>query len=445
VPPVPPIPGSSKSPMQARGAKSATPGSDELIEFIRSGPEEDGKHRISRTIAPFRSTMDSDQLKELAGILKERQDPDVMDVNFDSAAAPSVPNTSSRPASRRTSIASRSALLHRSSNINKSSATLNQGFNQSSSNLNASSTNLNASSPNVNRNSTNLNGSSTNLNQMVRPTSSGQTQKLSQSRPSSSSGAKKNLTQENAPVKKRYRSKDPYALDFLDDDEDEDHLTSLPKASRQDESMADFLNSNEPPQDNAPKPVVRPNSSKARSAVAGTATSGTLTPGTATPNTETRRGVTLSDPSNPSRPKSGGTFPERPRSIAKTAGPRSGQTAPRARSSNRPAASDSVPPAIPSSRRQTMTGTAPTSGTSTPKMQARGSAKDVKPNSSTKDLANFFRDEEPDGADSAPAPIIGRKTREEAQKEEEMAKNKAEKKSRGGFFSRTKKKDHIEV
>lgn len=58
--------------------------------------------------------------------------------------------------------------------------------------------------------------------------------------------------------KKRYRNKDPYAIDF-DDDEDEDLLTALPNAGkpkRQEESLIDFLNSVEPPSLNAPKPIL---------------------------------------------------------------------------------------------------------------------------------------------------------------------------------------------
>lgn len=41
----------------------------DLIDFVRSGPQLDkeGQHRISRTVAPFRSTMDSDQMTGAVG------------------------------------------------------------------------------------------------------------------------------------------------------------------------------------------------------------------------------------------------------------------------------------------------------------------------------------------------------------------------------------------
>jgi hypothetical protein len=54
----------------------------------------------------------------------------------------------------------------------------------------------------------------------------------------------------------RRRVKDPYAID-LSDDEDDDLLTALPKSSkRQEESLMDFLNSMEPPSDQAPQPLL---------------------------------------------------------------------------------------------------------------------------------------------------------------------------------------------
>ncbi|KAF7925333.1 hypothetical protein BELL_0732g00060 [Botrytis elliptica] len=51
-------------------ARDATVGKDsitDLIDFVRAGPEEVGGHRIPRTVAPFRSTMDSDQMSSFAG------------------------------------------------------------------------------------------------------------------------------------------------------------------------------------------------------------------------------------------------------------------------------------------------------------------------------------------------------------------------------------------
>ncbi|KAB8290677.1 hypothetical protein EYC80_008318 [Monilinia laxa] len=51
-------------------ARDATVGKDsitDLIDFVRAGPDEAGSHRIPRTVAPFRSTMDSDQMSHFAG------------------------------------------------------------------------------------------------------------------------------------------------------------------------------------------------------------------------------------------------------------------------------------------------------------------------------------------------------------------------------------------
>ncbi|KAF7874158.1 hypothetical protein EAF04_002830 [Stromatinia cepivora] len=51
-------------------ARDATVGKDsitDLIDFVRAGPDEVGGHRIPRTVAPFRTTMDSDQMSGFAG------------------------------------------------------------------------------------------------------------------------------------------------------------------------------------------------------------------------------------------------------------------------------------------------------------------------------------------------------------------------------------------
>nr|POE56315.1 hypothetical protein CFP56_50859 [Quercus suber] len=72
IPPVPVIPpGTSGSnrvgrwSVQPRGATTQHAGYSDFIDFIRSGPADPGQHRISRTVAPFRSTMDSDQLNDM--------------------------------------------------------------------------------------------------------------------------------------------------------------------------------------------------------------------------------------------------------------------------------------------------------------------------------------------------------------------------------------------
>ncbi|KAF3389499.1 hypothetical protein F1880_004266 [Penicillium rolfsii] len=48
--------------LQARPAETRGSQTSELIDFIREGPPQPGAHRIPRTVAPFRNTVDSDDL-----------------------------------------------------------------------------------------------------------------------------------------------------------------------------------------------------------------------------------------------------------------------------------------------------------------------------------------------------------------------------------------------
>merc|ERR1712070_781640 len=87
----------------------------------------------------------------------------------------------------------------------------------------------------------------------------------SQSRSGRSNGAAPALPADEGgtmPARKQHRNKDPYAIDYSD--EDEDLLTALPKNNRQEESLADFLRNNEPPEDNAPRPIMNGNSARLR-------------------------------------------------------------------------------------------------------------------------------------------------------------------------------------
>ena len=336
VPPVPPIPGRSRTTLQPRGATAGSGGSSELIDFIRSGPDENGKHRISRTVAPFRSTMDSDQLTDLAGRMSSDK-PSSSTLN----GAPSVQSV-------RTSANSRTALL---------------------------------------------NGSS----RAVQPPSNGHPSRLSGTY---SADPRTKAATDPESGRKQHRNKDPYSMDFLDDDDDEDNLVStMPNNTRKEESLADFLNEYEPPQDNGPRPVVSPDSAAARNAL-GKARKNSI-----------------------NAPRSGAATPATVRSVATTVMPRSGYASPgggRQAVANRSMA---------------------TSGATTPRMQARGGTKDIAANSNTKDLADFFKSSGPDDTDSAPAPIVGRRP---ISKEAEKAAKKAEKKKSGGFFGLSRRK-HIDV
>jgi hypothetical protein len=216
VPPVPAIPSKPKSNMQPRGAKATTQGSADLIDFIRSGPQEDGTHRISRTVAPFRTTMDSDQLRDFDG----RESAERSWESRKTYSTTPTQITSSR-SSHRTSVNSRSALL---------------------------------------------NGHSNNMPAITQPAYSGQPSSLS-----SRNVSRGSTLRQNEPRRKQTRSKDPYSMDFLDDDDDDDYmddLTSLPARGRREESLVDFLNNNEPPRNNDPVPVVGPDSQAFKNAAA---------------------------------------------------------------------------------------------------------------------------------------------------------------------------------
>lgn len=54
---------SNKPRLQARPAETRGSQTSDLIDFIREGPPQPGAHRIPRTVAPFRSTIDSDDLE----------------------------------------------------------------------------------------------------------------------------------------------------------------------------------------------------------------------------------------------------------------------------------------------------------------------------------------------------------------------------------------------
>ncbi|KAJ5638039.1 hypothetical protein N7490_007918 [Penicillium lividum] len=49
--------------LQARAAETRGSETSELIDFIRQGPSQSGAHRIPRTVAPFRNTIDSDDIQ----------------------------------------------------------------------------------------------------------------------------------------------------------------------------------------------------------------------------------------------------------------------------------------------------------------------------------------------------------------------------------------------
>ncbi|KAK7973048.1 hypothetical protein PG988_007182 [Apiospora saccharicola] len=174
---------STRARLQARDAAvSSNNESSDLIDFIRRGPPSTGANpRIPRNIAPFRNTMDSDQL-QMSGATGGR----AID-----AALPDV----------RTSQASTTVPESVNSSINSQSALLNKS-----------------------------------------------------NKPTSYSN---NFDEEDMiPKRKQRRVRDPYAIDFSDEEDLDDLLEEeapkpKPKPKRE-ESLVDFLNNYDPPPDPSP-------------------------------------------------------------------------------------------------------------------------------------------------------------------------------------------------
>ncbi|OQD90773.1 hypothetical protein PENANT_c001G04365 [Penicillium antarcticum] len=85
--------------LEARSADTSSSQTSELIDFIREGPPMPGAHRIPRTVAPFRNTIDSDDLQ--------------MDNTPEHTTVGSIASTgnASNPNKSMTSLGSRTALL----------------------------------------------------------------------------------------------------------------------------------------------------------------------------------------------------------------------------------------------------------------------------------------------------------------------------------------------
>ncbi|KAF3006567.1 hypothetical protein E8E13_006524 [Curvularia kusanoi] len=210
--------------MEPRSPAGLSTGNDDLIDFIRQGPPNgpEGQPRIPRSVAPFRTTVDSDQFDNMLG----------GHANVESAYG------------------SKASTLDSQNSIQTSN----------------SRTGLIAS-PNV-----------------VQPAYSNQPQNLSGSMASNS---------EPVITRTRRRVKDPYAIDFSDEeDEDDDQLTALPPSNKpsapRQESLMDFLNESEPPSGpNASKPqpfVLSPETIAAAKARVNSSNSSLSSSATATRN-----------------------------------------------------------------------------------------------------------------------------------------------------------------
>ncbi|ROW03142.1 hypothetical protein VPNG_08145 [Cytospora leucostoma] len=176
--------------LQAREATVDT-GNDksDLIDFIRRGPPSSGDH-VPRTVAPFRTNMDSDHLATAGGgTAIDATLPDVHDTQYNQAAV----NVTDAP-SVQSSINSQSALLGKKQAPGQNSTTFDE--------------------------------------------------------------------EDMMPQRKQRRVRDPYAIDFSDEEE-EDDFNPQPQPRRKvqqqkEESLMDFLNSEPPPPSSAPVPFVLP-------------------------------------------------------------------------------------------------------------------------------------------------------------------------------------------
>jgi len=108
-------------------------------------------------------------------------------------------------------------------------------------------------------------------------------------------------------TRKRYRNKDPYAIpsDSEDEDDDEEFLTALPRKNQRpkEESFVDFLRNNEPPTNNAPRPISTAAAAANKARQSTTATTTTTDPPAPQPTTTTFSPSNLnSTPRAPSAP-----------------------------------------------------------------------------------------------------------------------------------------------
>ena len=176
--------------LQAREAAVANrDDNSDLIDFIRRGPPSATVNRIPRTVAPFRTTMDSDQM---AGAVGGRAvDAQIRDIDVRGSETSTTVTEYSMPSVHSSSINSQTGLL-------RNKALPAQGINRQGA--------LDADMP--------------------------------------------------IPQRKSRRARDPYAIDFSDDEEDED---SGPRPTRnapqKEESLADFLKNYAPPSETPVQPL----------------------------------------------------------------------------------------------------------------------------------------------------------------------------------------------
>ncbi|KIW28209.1 uncharacterized protein PV07_07889 [Cladophialophora immunda] len=188
---------SSRLKYQARDARGPrTAESSDLIDFIREGPPRaPGEHRIDRSVAPFRTTMDSDDLNALA----PPPELDAKGRNSDGSAQESAMTVKSMPSSMN----SRTGLLD---STNRAAGKFTNGFGSSATAISK---------------------------QPVIPETDGM------------------------PRRNRPKIRDPYAIDYSDEEEEEMEEEHEPPRRRTDEeSLVDFLRNTAPPPGMTTQPIL---------------------------------------------------------------------------------------------------------------------------------------------------------------------------------------------
>ncbi|OAL30738.1 hypothetical protein AYO22_01358 [Fonsecaea multimorphosa] len=178
----------------ARGPRTAE--SSDLIDFIREGPPRaPGEHRIDRHVAPFRTTMDSDDLNALA----PPPELDTKGRNSDGSAQESAVTVKSMPSSMN----SRTGLLE---STNRAAGKFTNGFGTSATAISK---------------------------QPVIPETDGM------------------------PKRTRPKIRDPYAIDYSDEEEEEmEEEHEPPKRRTDEESLVDFLRNTAPPPGMTTQPIL---------------------------------------------------------------------------------------------------------------------------------------------------------------------------------------------
>ncbi|KAK1783415.1 hypothetical protein QBC45DRAFT_87355 [Copromyces sp. CBS 386.78] len=184
--------------LTARDPHTDKDDNSDLIDFIRRGPPTAGNPRIPQTVAPFRRTLDSDQMSilEVGGKAADAQLRDV-DVR-NSQASTDITNNSMH--SFQSSVNSQSALLSRNKSQHSTATGRFEGIEE---------------------------------DDVVMPMPSAM------------------------PQRKRHGPRDPYAIDLTDEedfDEDDDYPVKPKRPPTNEESLMDFLRNVPPP----PEPVVAP-------------------------------------------------------------------------------------------------------------------------------------------------------------------------------------------